>query len=302
MGHLAQREGVDKAIFRFLPDNLLHYENMDVYGSDPDAVVMEEVYQFCHQWVFEHKAPGKIGLNRRAILERVRESETSIKLFFLANMLAWQQSHETEPFHAKVLTGDFAVHQVKTFAASCRKQFGAFDTTTLDRLMGSDVAKQDFEGLLLSSEMTAGNFIIGYKMFHSGTVSQTLYREKEGTLHPYWLAVEQTYYDDLLHQHIRRPDPNLSPVLAKHRWNTLHILGQLKRHSRQAVAVFLARERIMPEAVKRVLVQHGYAPEDFMIERRIVTSPLKFWSRLAVAIQQVELLDFVDGNPSIFDS
>jgi len=302
MDYLARRESLDKATFSFLPDGLMDFRNADVNSVDPDVASMEEVYEFCHKWVFEDKAPAnKIGINQfHLVLNRVREAETSVKLFFLCNMLAWQQANGKQPFYSKMLTGDAAVHQVKTFASVCRTRFGAFDTTTLDRLLGSDVARKDFDQILLSSEMTAGNWIIGYKMFKSGNVAQNLYADKETLLHPYWLAIEPTYYEHVLRGHVNHPDPNLSALIRKHRWTVVHIHGQLKRRQRKAVAVFHARERIMPEAIHRVLAQRGFQPDDFMIERSVVTDSIRFWSRLAVAIQQVELLKLVDGNTSVF--
>lgn len=302
LGHLANRASLSAATYRFLPEGLLHFQNADVYGDDPDLASLEEVYAFCHSWVFDHRPPGRIGRNRRLILQRIREAETSVKLFCLSNMLGWKQSHLGEPFHSKVLTGEASVHQVKTFASACRSLYGTFDTTALDQLVGSDVAHKDFEALLLQSEITAGSWIVGYKMFRSGQISRKLYAEKETLLHPYWLAIEPTYYADVLGSYIREKDANISPLIHKHRWNVCHILGQIKRHPRQAVTLFRTRERIMPEAVRRVLYQRGYHPDNFMAERLAVTDSIIFWARLAVALQQIELLKLLDGTPSAFDT
>ena len=218
-------------------------------------------------------------------------------------MLGWAQSHPDEPFYSKILTGEFAPRQVKSLASTCHRQYGVFDTHALDRLMGTEIAKQDFEELLLSSEMTVGTWIITYKMLHSGNVAETLFKKKELDLHPYWLAIEPSYSNQILFSHIARPDPNLPELIQKHRWQTTHILGNLKRNTKAAAAVFHMRGTIMPRAIRRVLALRGFQASSFKIKtNEVITSSIKFWIGLAVAIQHLECLNLVDGFPSAFDS
>lgn len=302
MGTLANRVTVDQTPFDLVPMGLgSAVGDSDVYDNDPSTSCIEEVYAFCHQWVFRHKAPGRIGLHRKAILNRVRESGTSIKLFFLANMLGWQESRPNTKFHAKVLTGEPAVRQVKTFASVCRERYGTFDTVALDNLTGSKIANEDFEHLLHKSEMEVGNWIIGYIMLKSGNVTENLYKEKEIDLHPYWLALEPSYFDLILRDYLANPDATTCPVLREHRHRAVHILGKLKHSSRSAMAVFRAKERVMPDVITRVLALRGFSVRDFMVERKIMRRTIRFWESLGRAIQHFECLNFVDKNKSMFD-
>lgn len=303
MGDLAHRVPVDQTPFHLLPEAFNRWitpESVD--NSDPYAHSLEEVYNLCHKWVFGKKPTYLIARNGPAIMERVRESNTSIKMFLITNMLAWNESRPDTAFVPKVLTTASAVNHVKTFASICRDRYGTFDTTALDNLTGSQIAEQDIETLLLSSEMTAANWIIGYRLLHSGDISPRLYEEKEASLNPYWLAIEPTYFRDVLAEHLRDPGATQCPVVREHRHKVAHTLGQLKRHWRLAAIVFLARQRIMPEAIVRVLALRGFRPHDFMVKPdKPLISPLRFWRELAKAIQQVECLNFVDKIPSVLD-
>lgn len=302
MGTLARRIPVDQTPFDLLPPRLgSAVGDDDVYGIDPSTSCIEEVYAFCHHWVFHHKAPGNIGRNRQAVLDRVRDSGTSIKLFFLTNMLGWKESRPNTKFYAKVLTGEFAVRQVKTFASACRERYGTFDTVALDNLTGSNIAGEDFEYLLHKSEMEVGNWIIGYRLLRSGNVTENLYKEKELDINPYWLALEPSYFDLVLRDHLANPDATTCPVLREHRHRVVHILGRLKRSARSAVTVFRAKERVMPDVISRVLALRGFRTIDFMVERTPMRQTIRFWEALAKAIQQFECLNFVDKNNSMFD-
>lgn len=301
MGCLANRINVDNAHFDFMPEALVK-RYPSIKGKDPDLQYIQEVYNFCYQWVFGQKARGNFLKHQPSILARVQESRTSVKMFFLTNMLAWKRSHSGTAFYPQTLTGKFAVRQVRILAEACQRRYGAFDTTGLDRMMGSEVAKQDFETHLLNSEIVAGSWIVNYKLFHSGDLINRLYAEKETSLNPYWLAIEPSYFDNVLNQHLENPNPNDSDLIRTHRWKVIQVLNRLKKHERQAMSVFNARERIMPEAVRRVLWQRGFREEHFEIENVPVANAIKFWARLANAIQHYECLNFVDNYPSIFDA
>ncbi|HEV2330024.1 MAG TPA: hypothetical protein VGY56_14680 [Verrucomicrobiae bacterium] len=301
MGGLANRISVDNARFSFVPDVYqIRYPRIE--GEDADLQNIQAIYGFCHQWVFGQKARGSFFKHQEAIWARAQESGASVKMFFLANMLAWKHSHGGTMFYPQALTGEFAVRQVKAISKACQRCYGAFDITGLDRMMGSDVAGQDFETHLLNSETVAGSWIVNYKLFHSGDLVHQLYVEAETSLHPYWLAIEPSFADNVLNQHLENPNPDDSEQIRTHRWKTIQVLNTLKRHERQAMSVFSARERIMPEAIQRVLGQRGLRVEHFEIENIPVVNAIKFWARLGNAIQHYECLKFVDNYPSVFDA
>jgi hypothetical protein len=308
MGHLANRLHVDEARFTFMPPAFVA-KSQDSSGLDPDLPHLESVYVFCHEWVFGRELRGKrrdvhvqfLKKHGALIRERIREANTSVKLFLLATLLQWQRTRSETPFHPRFLINEFASHQVRVLAKACQRQFGTFDVTALDSMMSSDIARQDFETLILNSEIVAGAWIIGYKLFHSGEVVSRLYAEKEISLNPYWLAIEPTYRDRILVPHLDNPGLCESKIVRDHRWNVVQVLARLKKQERKAMAVFRARERMMPLAVQTVLSQRGLLPEHFDIENVPVVNALKFWVRLGNAIQHYECLKFVDNYPSVFD-
>lgn len=309
MGNLVGRLDVDQVPFHFMPPAFVD-KCRDTNVSDPDLPRMDSVYVFCFEWVFGSELKGRIRedhvkslLDHRAMIrERIREAGTSVKMFFLTNMLAWRRTKAEGRFHPKFMMTEFSARQVKELAKTCQSRFGAFDVTGLDTMMDSDVATHDFETLLLNSEIVAGSWIVNYKVFHSGQIIKRLYAEKETALNPYWLSIEPSYWDSVLHAHLSNPGLCESKVLLDHRWNVSQLLGRLKKQQRKAIAVFSARERIMPEAVQRVLGQRGLRAEHFEIENIPVVNAMKFWVRLGNAVQHYECLKFVDNYPSVFDA
>ena len=280
MGNLVGRRSVDQVPFDFMPPAFVA-KCRDTNDLDPDLPRMDSVYVFCYEWVFESELKGKLRDNHvqtlkkhgAIIRERIRDAGTSVKLFFLANMLAWKRSHPETRFHPKFLISEFSAYQVRELAKTCQDRFGTFDVTALDSMMDLDVAKHDFETLLLNSEIVAGSWIVNYKLFHSGRLIERLYAEKETALNPYWLAIEPTYRDHVLLPHLDNPGLCDSKVLRDHRWNASQVLARLKKQERKAMAVFSARERIMPDVIQRVLGQRGF-------ERNILKSKTFPWLTL----------------------
>jgi hypothetical protein len=307
MGDLAGRVNVAEAKFRFVPPLLQRRFTVDdAFRADLDLSNIEKVYAFCYTWVFgdsrRNSVVRRLGKYSDLVLLRVRQAETSIKLFLLANMYGWKQSHATE-FHPKVLTVEHSLEVFRTYAEICNRTYGTFDTTSLDKLMAKEGDLAWVEDSLFKSEIVAGSWIIRYKLFHSGDIPQKLYAECEESLNPYWLAIEPSYFTWVFHDHLEFPNPDLVSTLKNHRWSVSHILGRLKTQPRRSLLVFNLRERIMPKAVKYVLGLRGYLPEDFHIhDDAPVTNAIRFWTQLAVAIQQFECIKFVNKNPSAFDS
>jgi hypothetical protein len=302
MGDLADRVKVTEAKFRFMPPALeRRYTTDDSFRLDIDRENVEKVYAFCYEWVFAKKPRRGLGSLKPLVLTRVRLAETSIKLFFLSNLYGWRQSHQTE-FHPKLLTTDRAMRVFREYASACETRYGVFDTTSLDKLTAREGDAASIEDRLYHSEVIAGSWVVNYKLFHSGGLAPKLYRECEEALHPYWLAIEPSYYTWVFHDHLEFPDPHLTATTKNHRCNVAHILAKLKTHPRDAFMVFTLRERIMPRAVATVLSARNFKPEDFLIHDDYpVTNSIKFWVQLASAIQQWECLKFVNKLPSAFN-
>ena len=82
----------------------------------------------------------------------------------------------------------------------------------------------------------------------------------------------------------------------KHRHLVLQEIALLKRRSTLAATVFNTRTRIMPKAVKTVLLRHGLTPKDFTYPEREVYESFPFWNGLGLAVQHLEVLKAVLGQ------
>ena len=277
----------------------------EVYRADLDRADIEKVYAFCHEWVFDFQPRNRIGKHRDKVLQRAAEAEVNLRLFLLANLYAWKLTTVgNRPFPTGTLGLEAAVKCVRAYSAACRERFGTFDVSSLNQLLGERDSLGWVEDKLFRSEVIAGSWIVNYKIFNSGDLPQKLYTEHELALNPYWLAVEETYWNTVYHDYINRPpDPSLPPVLLRHRFDVAQVLGKLKTRPREGLHIFIAREQVMPRAVREVLSLRGLEPGDFQIDgTKPVHNAFKFWARLAAAIQQYECLNFVDKLPSKFDA
>jgi hypothetical protein len=298
MGKLAARVDVDKARFQLMPPAFMRRAEEI---ADPELDAIRVVYDACYNTVFGEKVrTGNFFKHKHDIIDNVRRAGVSMKMFLLANMLGWKETHPGSDFMPQVLSGTYAVDRVKKYSAECYRRYGTFDQLAVDQLKSSDTAREDFDAIMLNSEITAGAWVVNFSILNSAPVAKKLYAERETALNPHWLAIEPSYSEYVLDDYVLSKQ-DCEAFLKKHRWNTLQIIGKMKKNVVHAIAIFSSRERIMPEAVRRVLQQRGLRPEHFQIDRTPVVEPIKFWKRLGTAIQQFECLNFVDGYDSVFD-
>jgi hypothetical protein len=182
------------------------------------------------------------------------------------------------------------------YAELCRKQFGTFTLSTLSVLSETNNDANDIEQRLLSSEVTAGRWLVGHKMIHGGPPYDLLYECEEMNLDPYWLAIDDSYKTLVLDK-----NPKSSQELRRHRYSVVQSIGYLKRHRNIAITVFRARQQMLPQAVARVLDHFGYQVDDFEVEDKPITNPLELWVLLGRAIQHFNLLNYLQGGKSIFN-
>jgi hypothetical protein len=306
MGNLSGLVNVDEAIFKFLPTGLAE-RFFKKAALDPDVDDLEGLYVHCYQWVFESKPQLNKGLRKHLSFVQTAAAKlgVSVKLFLLTNMLGWKMTHqefgETNRFSLAQVTNQKGIDCVKTYSDVCHKKYGTFDITSLDRLMESDIASKDAYAVLLNSEIIFGSWIVNHKLFHSGRVAETFYREKEVAMNPYWLASEPSYREDILIPFKDEQGRVVNKLLERHRWNAKQAVAKMKLTPLIALRIFRLREKAMTEAIHRVLAQRGLRAEHFQIERKPQVSALKFWVRLANAIQHYECLKFIEDYPSAYD-
>lgn len=297
---------LSKATFRVLPEA---YElRFNIEASDPELPELQRVYILCHTTIFGREPTDyNMGKHRQAILNNVRKADCSLRLFILANMIGHQRMeaemvaktplHRTKPFKVYMLSGNRALERASMYAELCRKQFGTFTLTSLSVLSETNYEANDIESRILNSEVTAGRWLVGHKIIHGGPPYDLFYECEEMNLDPYWLAIEDSYKKLVLD----RKDIRTSQELRRHRYSVVQSIGFLKRHRNVAVAVFRARQQMLPQAVAKVMDHFGYKPDDFETEDKAITNPLELWVTLGRAIQHYNLLNYLQGGKSIFN-
>lgn len=308
MGRRAHKVTLDKLTFELIPKSLMAraYHR----GSDPEAPSMNLVYIDCYRTIFKKKPLNgdSVTRYRDEIIENARLAECSLRLFMLSNMVAHavaqdvliQHTNKARAafFSAKQLTGAGAIKRSMMYAQTCRNQFGTFALSSLSTLRKEDYEKDDMESTMLNSEVTAGTFIVSYKMTRGGAPYEALYAHEELQLNPYWLAIESSYMKYVLEPY--RENKIAAPGVKNHRFDVTTAIGRLQRNPTEKTIAFSKRQKIMPEAVERVLSFFSYRPTDFLMDPSPITEPLHLWIMIARAIQHYQCHLEVIGEKSVF--
>jgi hypothetical protein len=305
LGARKQRVALDKVEFTLVPKA---FGLSKIPCDDPELPTIERTFILCHQTIFGRRPKDRIGKHLNSILANVRKSKVSIRMFMLANMVGYQQHQltvaahtdreEKKYYHPKHMIYDHSVKRVEMYREMCQKEFGTFNLSSLDTLTEGGYAENDIERRMEHSEITAARAVVGYKIHRSGPPWEMVYEHQELTLDPHWLATEETYTTAIITPYLAGNKG--SKAQANHRYSVLQVKAQMKKKKDWAIAVFQARERMMPAVVSRVLHHFGYRPNDFEIERTPVTDAMDFWVSIARAIQHVECLRYIDGDRSVF--
>jgi hypothetical protein len=264
--------------------------------NDPELATLQQLYENCHRTVFDRgpadRLDNKPNANRK-LEQAADEVSCSVRMFILANMVGHQAASPDRTFYATMLLGEAAIKRVERYRAVCYEKFATFDLTALNTLIDSNQLNS-LDNRMLTSEVTAGIWIVGYRSRISGPYREKLYNAQETALDPHWLAVEDSYAKLILVPH--RESPSGHPEIQRHRFNVSQTISVLKRHKTKARAVFEIRERNSQPAVKRVLEHYGFNPDEFVTKEREVTDMLKFWGQLALAIKDYHISRYLDGD------
>lgn len=301
---------LSNAEFHLLPKGF-KLPAVDAPFDDPEIPQMERVYKDCFLSVFERVPPSSDRVARLAdqIVDAARRANCTVRMYFLTNMVghrAQQQmllklNDRLRPtrFTSSLLVGVIAEKRVKTYAAICRKDFGTFSPAALSVVADHDVEKDSFHQRMLSSEIAAGYFIVDWKVSSGGPVEEPLYRERELTLDPAWLATEQTYIDTVITPYTAKRCG--STLVQSHRFSVVQTITEFKKNRGLAILAFKTREDVMKKATTEVLRLMGYGVADFEIVNEPVTSTVDYWRLLGLAIQHHNCLRFYRGEPSMLN-
>lgn len=312
LGTRSDRIPLARAEFQLLPPGFkLPASAADAVFDDPEIPEIERVYKDCFISVFERVPPSGDRLGRVApqLVEAARKANCTLRLYFLANMVghrAQQQrllktNDRAQPtrFSNKMLLGTVAEKRVQTYATVCRKDYGTFSPASLSVAAKHDVEKNALSQRMLSSEVAAGYFIVDWKISCGGPVEEALYRERELTLDPVWLATEPTYALTVIAPYLQRRSG--STLIQSHRFSVVQTTTEFKKNRGLAILAFKTRESIMPKATSEVLRLVGHASLDFEIMDQPVTSTVEYWRLLGLAIQHYNCLRYYRGEPSMLN-
>lgn len=290
-GYRLNRVALDSANFDLIPETI-QYRTAEREVDERD---IEAIYAESYRQVFGTDPRGSVGKFKQQVIQHAEEVHCSLPMFMLACMFAHSQTSSKE-FTSGILADGRAMGRVNMWADACRAKYASFDVTSMAKLAGVELAQFDLKRRMLDSEVQAGTWIINFKLWHPGPPYPGVFDAVEKDLDHNWLAIEP-HYEATLIAYSKRQD---AAGDAQTRHETLKTFARLKKHKHQAISNFRARERIMGEAIRKVLGEHGYSPQDFEVERKPIHDALTFWSRLGLAIQHMECLKFVQLHEGVY--
>lgn len=307
-GKRKNRVPLSRAVFRLVPAAYNHvYDKVE--EVDPEIPEIKRLFTLCLATVFNKKLKqidvnSSIGKHAEEIVQLAAEAGCSLRLFMLANMVGFAAeraeqerigaSSRAKPFTAAQLTGKKALNRALLYAEVCRNQFGTFTLSALSSLSENDYEEKSIESAMLRSEISAGKFIVDYKIRHDGPPYEALFSSEELRLDPHWLAVEDNYRVTVLEQHLKTG--TVSEALKNHRFATAQVIGHLKKHRNTAISLFLTREANMATAIRTVLGMFNLTPEDLEVEATPIKDPLVVWTNVGRAIQHARVLRYLETN------
>lgn len=312
MGSRLRKIPLNRAEFRLMPQALWDYAypTVDKY-TDPEIPVIEQTYIVCYSTVFDDdpRDNDKVGeANASFICARAKELNCSVRLYMLANMLAWRSVQEEKErilpnapnsvFTVKAMLGKRGIEMAKLYAEVCRREFGTFSVSSLSTQTGQDLATDSTEQVILANEIAVGRFIVRWKLENAGPVYEHLYNALELSLDPHWLATEPSYRP-IIEQHLSKNKG--TAAIRDHRFSVTTVIRQMKKHRHFLIATFRARENNLPRAVGAVLRSFGYKADDFDVDDKTITEPLSMWVHLARAISQYNCWLHISGHNSIYN-
>lgn len=305
-GSRAYKIPVSRVTFKLVPEAYHEAYNIDL--EDPELPHIQRSYFNCYEAVFSRSPSDDMTRFSKEVVDAARSTQCSLQMYMLAVMVGHRQAQKIRmektgqalprPFRAKMLTGAVARKHANMYMEMCSNEFGTFALAAMSSLVNEDFDASTIEKKMLHSEVTAGKFIVGYKMRNGGPPWEALFDAQELTLDPYWLAIDNTYWREIFEPY--QKEKRGTEAIKQHRFSVGQVMGHLKGHRTAAINAFRARESIMGKAIVEVLNYYGYRGDDFIIDPEQITEPLEFWVFLGRAFQHFQCLLYLEGERSIF--
>jgi hypothetical protein len=273
--------------FNLLPPSL---EETQIKGADN----FENLYKSLYAVVYKDQVPDSLWKHKDAeqrLKDIADEAGCSVRLFILCCMLARKTLSPNVKFFANFLFAKNSIGLVYEFSTMARERYGAFDYESLGAVTdGGDQLTQD-NPKITDSELLAGLWVVGYKLLKAGAPFRQFYGENELKLDPIWLALEPSYVD--YHNELE----GISQAVSEHRMEVRRVRRWLSKNKHVAVMYYERRSQNFKRVVEKVLQRHGYALDSFE-SAPLVHDAMKFWTRLALAIQHfgcLRMAGLLDG-------
>lgn len=292
MGPRLARISLARVQFSLVPDTFVRRHE----ETNPEDRDIEALYGAAHHQVYACDPSDAVGSRRARVLALARQARCPVPLFLLTCMFAHATAFPGKKFTSGLLVDGRTSHRVKLYGDACRRRYADFSPHALALLDPANPSLA-LATRMARSEILAARGIIDYKLQHAGQPWDTLLEALAPQLDPAWLAIEPAFTRRLL-AYSRRELAAL-PETDIHHQALVYYHG-LKKHKHRAIATFLAREAGLRRALPEVLGVYGLQLDDFEVENKKVLDPLHFWGRIALAIQHLESLRYVNYGEGLY--
>ena len=218
--------------------------------------------------------------------------------FILANMWGHRESGLRVKFSSKLLTGRGGENRFNLYRKAVINEWGYLDTSTMDRFFNSEKAAT----VLQDSETLAAKWIVGYKIGKPGDASEKMYDALECKLNPLWLTLEPTYALKLQKEQPKNLNADNKEMwelrMQVSKWQVA-ITSKATKGSVETWAKL--RNESVKLAIRDVFSSFGQDPAAYYVNKKVWTSSLDFWHKLALSFRQVAVHSLYSGSHSTLD-
>lgn len=276
---------LEQLTFDLVPDGL---HKPDETAEVIDEFTANDVYRQTYRMVYNEWPRTDLGKHWKAATANAKKASMDFRTFCLFHIAGYAVTHEFTPFFTSSLTGSKAHEKIDGYRQACLRKFGVADGKALGLMLNIDL--YDIDDEMFRSEVRFGRFIVG-----RGTCSDAdlvyAYDFDEISFSPYWLAIEQTYYELVFTPYIEKVRTVAhwekktlgTDAQLRHRHLVTQVRSGLKRRSHLLSTILASRSRIMPKAAKFVLDQHGFDRQARISDDALITCARTFWTSVAEA-------------------
>lgn len=269
---------------------------------DSITVRLQAVYMDSYYRYYDRLPKSKISRDdASAIISLAKTYGVSPANYIRYVSAIYSEAYVSLPLSIKKLTNATIASNLDPYREAVIGVYGIFNLEALEKMLFGSV--RSTSDMMFMSEVYAGAWIVGKKLRSGSDAVEELLLKHELRLNPAWLAIEESYLELIYRPHIEAMNiaTDIPRSILSHRKAVSVETANLKNRTggwSLARHRFLAREEIMPAAIKKVLRAFHMTPDDFEMLDEPVTDTLLFWSRLGTALQHFYCLRYIEGDDS----